>query len=145
MPGIITTRPSAIELGHDVVPILPGWILSGSPVTRVRDLIRSRDWMSRLVIWECTAGTFNWRYCQDEMLVVVDGEVFVTNEEGEERRLGPGDLAFFPAGSSSTWRVPERVRKVAVVRETMWRPLGFGLKVWKRLVRMTGFAGETPI
>ena len=41
---------------------------------------------------------------------IISGEVFVTNEKGEECRLGPGDVAFFPAGSRSTWRVPVAVR-----------------------------------
>ena len=68
--------------------------------------------------------------------MVVSGEVFITNEKGEEQRLGPGDLGFFPAGSSCVWRVPVCVRKIAVLRECWWRPLGFGLKVWKRLLRV---------
>jgi uncharacterized protein len=53
---------------------------------------------SVILVWECTAGRFHWHYVKDEVLVVVVGEAFVTNEKGEERRLGPGDLAFFPAG-----------------------------------------------
>jgi hypothetical protein len=70
--------------------------------------------------------------------MVVSGEVFITDEKGEEQRLGPGDLGFFPAGTSCVWRVPERVRKIAVLRECWWRPLGLGLKVWKRLLRVAG-------
>jgi hypothetical protein len=68
--------------------------------------------------------------------MVVAGEVFITDKNGEERRLGPGDLGFFPAGTSCIWRVPERVRKIAVTRETLWRPVGVGLKIWKRLLRI---------
>ena len=73
--------------------------------------------------------------------MIVSGEVFITNEKGEEQRLGPGDLGFFPAGSSCIWRVPDRVRKIAVLKETMWRPLGFGLKVWKRIRRIGAAPG----
>jgi hypothetical protein len=69
----------------------------------------------------------------------------VSNESGEERRFGPGDLAFFPAGFSCTWRVTEPIRKVAVLRETMWRPLGFVLKVSKKLLRMAGITGKSPL
>ena len=64
---------------------------------------------------------------------------------GEERRLGPCDFAFFPAGSTATWRVPELVRKVAVVRETLWMPLGFSLKAWKKLLRMAGLSDTAPL
>jgi hypothetical protein len=68
--------------------------------------------------------------------MVVAGEVFITHENGKERRLGPGDLGFFPAGTSCIWTVPVSVRKIAVLRETMGRPVGLGLKIWKRLLRI---------
>ena len=133
---IVIAKPTAFELSAEEMSISPNWVLSGTPISRIKSVVRSRDWMSHVVVWECTGGTFKWRYRQDEVVVIVSGEVFITTEEGQERRLGPGDLAFFPAGSSSTWRVPERVRKVAVIRETMWWPLGLGLKVLKKLVSL---------
>jgi uncharacterized cupin superfamily protein len=101
-------------------------------------VVRSHDLTSDVVVWECTAGRFECHYYQDETVMVVAGEVFITDEKGEERRLGPGDLGFFPAGTSCIWRVPESVRKIAVLRETMWRPVGLGLKIWKRLLRIVG-------
>ena len=133
---IVIAQPAAFELSAEEMSISPNWVLSGTPISRIKSVVRSRDWTSHVVVWECTGGTFKWRYRQDEVVVIVSGEVFITTEEGQERRLGPGDLAFFPAGSSSTWRVPERVRKVAVIRETMWWPLGLGLKVLKKLVNL---------
>jgi uncharacterized cupin superfamily protein len=133
---IVIAKPTAFELSVEEMPISPNSVLSGAPTSRIKSVVRSRDWTSQVVVWECTGGTFKWRYRQDEVVVIVSGEVFITTEEGQERRLGPGDLAFFPAGSSSTWRVPERVRKVAVIRETMWWPLGLGLKVLKKLVNL---------
>ena len=51
-------------------------------------------------------------YSVDETVHIISGEVFVTDDGGAERRLGPGDMAFFPAGSASTWRVPSEVRKI---------------------------------
>ena len=98
-------------------------------------LARSHDWTSHIVVWECTDGLFKWYYPQDEIMVVISGEAFLIEGEGKERRFGPGDLGYFPAGTSCTWRVPQGIRKVAVVRETMWRPLGFSLKVWNRLLQ----------
>ena len=142
---IITANPATFDLDPKIVPILPNWVLGGSPVTRSGRIVRSHDWTSNIVVWHCTAGSFTWRYVQDEVVIIVCGEVFITNEKGEERRLGPGDLAFFPAGTSSTWRVPNEVRKIAVLKESMWRPLGFGLKAWKKLLRMTGIGGEAPL
>jgi len=57
------------------------------------------------------------------------------DDDGEEHRFGAGDIAFFPAGTACTWRVTEYIRKVAVVRETIWPPLGFVLKVSKKILR----------
>jgi uncharacterized cupin superfamily protein len=139
--SIVVTSPVAFESGAKPQPVLSRWVLSGVPVTRTWQILRSHDWTSDIVVWECTAGRFECHYSQDETVMVVSGEVFVTNEIGEEQRLGPGDLGFFPSGTSCIWRVPERVRKIAVLRECWWRPLGFGLKVWKRLLRTAGITG----
>ena len=114
-------------------------------MTRTWSVVRSHDRTSDIVVWECTAGRFECRYSVDEVVMVVSGEAFITGENGEERRLGPGDLGFFPAGTSCVWRVPESVRKIAVLRETMWRPLGLGLKVCKRLLRIAGIAAARPV
>ena len=132
---IVVATPTACELGAESMPILPHQVLSGTPISRVKKVVRSRDWTSHVVVWECTGGKFEWRYRQDEVAVIVSGEAFITTDAGQERRLVPGDVVFFPAGSSSTWRVPDRVRKVAVIRETMWWPLGLGLKALKKLLR----------
>jgi uncharacterized cupin superfamily protein len=58
-------------------------------------------------------------YGVEETVHVISGEVFITNDDGAERRLGPGDMAFFPAGSRSLWRVPCAVRKLAVCRHSL--------------------------
>ena len=74
------------------------------------------------MVWECTAGRFDWHYSEDETVVVISGEVFISTEKGEERRLGQGDMGFFPAGSSCIWRVNDRVKKVAVLRKDLPPP-----------------------
>ncbi len=126
------------------LPIKPEWILGGSPEAWYKDVAISRDGMSELVVWECSAGLFEWHYKKDESLIVISGEAFVTTENYRELRLGPGDVAFFPAGTSSTWRVPGSLRKVAVVREPMWRPLGFAVKAWNRVVQMVAPTRKPP-
>jgi uncharacterized cupin superfamily protein len=142
---IVTAAPTALELGPEVIPLAPQSILSGTPVTRIKHVVRSHDLTEDILVWECTAGIFTWNYRKDETIVVVSGEVYITNEKGEERRLGPGDLAFFPAGSSCQWRVPVRVRKIAVEREALWKPLGFGWKAWKKLLRIAGVGRQSSL
>jgi uncharacterized cupin superfamily protein len=129
----------------DAEPIPADWILSGTPAARSKRLAKSHDFTSYIMVWDCSPGRFNWHYNKDEGLVVVSGEVFITNEKGEERRLGPGDWAFFPAGSSATWRVTSHLRKVAFLKETMPRPLGLALRVWKGGLRKLGIGGKSPL
>lgn len=141
--SVISANPSTVELQSEPIP--PEWILNGTPVARSHKLSTSHDWLSTIVVWDCTAGTFQWHYGQDEVILVISGEAFLLNSNGGERRFGPGDLGFFPAGSVATWRVDDRIRKVAVLRESLWRPLGFLLKVFKKLLRVIGIAGKSPL
>jgi uncharacterized protein len=120
-----------MTVGLDPAPIEPGWIVEGTPQAHSRELARSVDGTSVVVAWACTAGRFHWHYRLDEMVHVISGEVFVTAETGLERRLGPGDMAFFPAGSHSLWRVPVAVRKLAVCRHALPKPLGTAIRLKK--------------
>ncbi len=139
---IVFAAPADVELAPD--PIHPHWIIEGKPQARSRRLAQSADGTSSVMAWSCTAGRFIWHYAVDETLHIISGEVFVTDESGAIRRLGPGDMAFFPAGSRSTWQVPNEVRKLAVCRHSMPRPAGCALRAWNRAVDLlTGFsAGE---
>lgn len=136
--AVVMVVPEKIEIGREMQLMSPGSVLSGKPESRSRVLVRSHDLVSHILVWECTAGRFNWHYEQDESVVVVSGEAFMTNENGEESRFATGDVGFFPAGTSCTWYVPSAFRKIAVVREPMWRPLGFAVKAWNKLLRIIG-------
>jgi uncharacterized cupin superfamily protein len=129
--SIVIADPSTVALVP--APIEPGWIVEGQPEACAKELARSGDGTSVVVAWSCTAGRFRWHYSVDETVHIISGEVFVTKEDGVERRLGPGDMAFFPAGSSSIWRVPAAVRKLAVCRHALPQPLGFALRAWRKL------------
>jgi uncharacterized cupin superfamily protein len=142
--SIVIADPSTVAL--EPAPIEPNWIVEGNPEARAKELARSDDGTSVVVAWSCTAGRFHWHYSVDETVHVISGEVFVTNDDGVERRLGPGDMAFFPAGSSSVWRVPQSVRKLAVCRHALPQPLGFALRAWRKLIAiLTGQGGSLQL
>jgi uncharacterized protein len=141
--SIVIAAAKAADL--EVAPISPDWILSGTPEARNRLLAKSYDGTASIMVWECIAGRFNWHYGEDETVVVIAGEVFITTENGEERRLGEGDMAFFPAGSSCTWRVVDRIKKVAILRKDLPLPLGFGVRAWHKLLRIVGLRGRSPL
>lgn len=140
---LLVDNPAAIDLKAEPVP--HDWILSGTPEAAAKMLLRSRDWLQTIVVWECTPGRFNWHYNKDEVLFVLSGHATLTNESGEEREFGPGDTVFFPAGVSCTWLVRDRIRKVAILRETLFWPLGFFIKVSVKLLGMVGLAGKSPL
>jgi uncharacterized cupin superfamily protein len=131
--SIVIAAPASVDLMPD--PIRPEWVLEGQPQARSKLLARSKDGGSTIVAWSCTAGRFNWHYTIDETVHIISGEVFITNEKNEVCRLGPGDMAFFPAGSRSTWRVPHEVRKLAFCRNCMPLPISFFLRAWNKSKR----------
>lgn len=102
--------------GLEPCPINKDWIIEGTPEATAKYLMETRDGTAFTVVWDCTAGSFRWHYGKDETVYIVSGEVFITDEGGEQRRLAAGDMAFFPAGSSAVWRVPQRVRKIAILQ-----------------------------
>ena len=140
---VIAAAASSTDL--EPAPISPDWILTGTPEARSKMLAKSNDRTSSIWVWECTAGRFNWHYTEDETVVVISGEVFITTDKGEEKRLGQGDMGFFPAGSSCIWRVSDRIKKVAVVRKDLPPPLGFGVRVWHYLLRIAGLRGQPSL
>ena len=100
---VVFAAPARVEL--DSNPVCPDWIIEGTPQARAKCLARSADGTSSIMAWSCTPGCFEWYYAVDETVHIIHGEVFVTDEEGRIHRLGPGDMAFFPAGSRSIWPV----------------------------------------
>lgn len=129
---VIFAAPADVELSP--APIPPDWIIQGTPQARSKRLATSADGTASVMAWSCTAGRFNWLYAVDEAIHIISGEVFVTDEAGQTRRLGPGDMVFFPAGSHSIWHVPHEVRKFAVCRHSMPRLLGNALRAWHKLL-----------
>jgi uncharacterized cupin superfamily protein len=145
LQAIVMATPATMVLDGEPEPFPADWVLSGAPMARSKILSRSRDWTSSVVVWECTAGSFRWYYSQDETVFFLTGEAFLLQASGGERRFGPGDLAFFPSGTTCTWRVADSVRKVAVLRESMGSPLGLCLKAWKKLLRVVGLSPQSPL
>jgi uncharacterized cupin superfamily protein len=121
------------EVELTVAPIPRHWIVDGTPQAHSKRLATSADGTAAVIAWSCTPGRFNWHYTADEISHVISGEVFITDENGDTRRLGPGDMVYFSAGCKSLWHVTQEVKKVAICRQHMPRPLGFALRAWNKL------------
>ena len=69
----------------------------------------------------------------------------MTDEKGIEHRFGPGDVAFFPAGTDAAWRHPDHFKKVAFLKEAIGRPVGFGVKAWNKVMRILRLRRTSPL
>jgi uncharacterized cupin superfamily protein len=119
--------------GLDPAPIPSGWILEAVPEARGRILSCSSDAMAFTVMWDCTAGRFNWFYDIDETICVMEGTVTLRDTSGAVSTLIPGDTFFFPAGCSYEWTVPHYVRKIAFIHVPMSRKMRLVRRAFKLL------------
>ncbi len=126
-------------------PIRPEWLLEGSPVCRNLVLSSSADGMATTLLWDCTAGRFNWFYDVDETLYIIEGSVIVKNPAGVSRRITAGDNVFFPAGSHAEWTVETYVRKVAFCRTPLSPSAVFMKRVNRFLRRKLGFESSQSV
>ncbi|MCB1544296.1 MAG: DUF861 domain-containing protein [Methylobacteriaceae bacterium] len=124
---------STTDVALNDAPIPKDWIVSGEPRARMAELSRSRDGAAVSVVWDCTAGEFDWRFGVDEWVHILEGAVEVRDEQGQWSELAPGSVALFRAGVVSRWRVRTYVRKLAICRVAMPVPMGFALRAFVKL------------
>lgn len=129
---------AGLQLSPD--PIYEKWILSGNPVGRSKTLACSPDGASSTLLWDCTSGSFYWHYRQDESVLFLSGDAYLLEENGVEHRFAAGDFAFFPAGTVIKWRVDHYVRKIAFLREPMWRFVVPAFTFWNKVIRKLGLS-----
>ncbi len=128
----VFTPAEAVPLAAD--PIKPGTVLQGSPQARSGCHSANVDGWAATYIWDCTAGRFSWHYEWEETVMILEGEVKVTDSAGRTHALVPGSIGYFPAGSDWVWEVPAYVRKLAFFRrEVPWPARAVG-----RVLRLLG-------
>lgn len=135
------------QLALNPSPIHPEWVIEGNPIARNKVLSSSADGTASTLIWDCTAGRFNWFYDVDETIYVIEGGVVIRDAGGAARRLSAGDTIFFPAGARAEWHVEDYIRKIAFCRVPLPRPIVFarrGYRFLKRLVGTRGGANAAP-
>ncbi|AMY18364.1 cupin domain-containing protein [Rhodococcus sp. PBTS 1] len=142
-PVFEAVRLDDVEL--TAAPIDPSWIVAGNPVARSGQWSCSPDTTTSTWVWDGTAGTFDWYFEQDETIHVIEGEVIVTSAGQPPRTLRAGDAALFHADTWARWHVPHYVRKHAILRPHIPRPIWFAMRVARKLrgggARSGGFTG----
>ncbi len=114
-------RPDSMALTSH--PIDPAWIRAGNPQARSANHSENFDGWAGAGVWDCTAGTFDWHFGWEETLMILEGEVHVTDDHGAIQVLREGDVAYFAAGSHFVWHVPVYVRKLVFYRREVPRAL----------------------
>jgi hypothetical protein len=123
-------------------PIEPSWIIEGNPVAQCCVLSKSADGLASTMVWECSEGKFNWYYDFDETILILEGAIVLESDILGPTRYGPGDVVFFRDGAHARWHVEGRVRKLAFCRTAQPFALGFALRVFKKVKRMTTPSGK---
>jgi uncharacterized cupin superfamily protein len=117
-------------------PIAPAWILEGTPKARLALLSGSTDGSAFTIMWDCTAGRFNWFYAIDETVYILEGAVTLTLPSGATRRLVAGSSYYFARGAQAQWQVDSYVRKLAFCQEPMSDKLMLALRIFRALKRV---------
>jgi uncharacterized cupin superfamily protein len=93
-----------------VFEVDPSWVLEGNPNFRATEFFKSSDGKTSSGIFECDAGKFEWHYQLDEAVYVLEGSVNI-DYQGKQFTLKAGESAFFRAGTTAVWQVPQHIKK----------------------------------
>jgi uncharacterized cupin superfamily protein len=85
-------------------------VVSGTPEASFSLLWANEDKTLFNGYWYCTPGVFHLHH-PDETVVILEGRVTVTPDDGDPVDLGPGDMAFFAGGTRVLWEVHQAIRK----------------------------------
>lgn len=110
-------------------PIEPSWIIAGHPRARIALHSRSGDEAATTAVWDCTVGEFRWFFDWDETVIILEGEVHVTAQDGTQRTLRAGDIGYFAGGTWATWRIDSYVRKIAFCRKRFPAPVALAYRL----------------
>jgi uncharacterized cupin superfamily protein len=107
---------STTEVPLTPAPIERSWIRSGNPQARNTVLSCSVDGTAMTIIWDCTAGEFEWHYDVDETVYFLEGEVTICDRHSAPKTFKAGDVLYLPRGAICDWHVKRYVRKLAIWR-----------------------------
>ena len=138
--GAPAASVQAVERPLGVFQVDPSWILSGKPVFRGAETMRSPDGRVVSGLWACEGPTsFVWHFSHDETVHLLEGRVEV-EYQGRRFVITPGDTASFHAGTQAVWHVPEHAKKAYTLHQPGWL-----VRAWRKLDRLwAGQVGARP-
>ncbi|SPH24495.1 hypothetical protein DEA8626_03547 [Defluviimonas aquaemixtae] len=112
MSTFLHLSPDAAEAERDRPS--PDKVISGDPRFTTWNL-EERDGLY-CGIWEATPGKWRIAYEEWEYCRILSGRSVITDAEGVEHALRPGDSFILRPGFTGTWEVIETTRKDYVIR-----------------------------
>ena len=69
-------------------------------------------------IWHSSVGAKSVNYTEEEVCVILEGRVRLTDLAGNAKEFGAGSTFVLPAGFKGTWETLEPVKKIYVIWQT---------------------------
>jgi uncharacterized cupin superfamily protein len=116
-PGIIRIDEhsgQAEPLALDAARLAPG---SALPAQSVRNLYSDVTGCFHAGIWSSTPGAWRVAYTENELCVLTQGRVRISDDHGRSWTFGEGESFVVPAGFSGLWEVLEPARKFYAIYE----------------------------
>jgi uncharacterized protein len=66
-------------------------------------------------IWQSSVGAKSVSYTEEEVCVILEGRVRLTDLQGNAKEFGVGSTFVLPAGFKGTWETLEAVKKIYVI------------------------------
>ncbi len=66
-------------------------------------------------IWQSSVGAKSVSYTEEEVCVILEGRVRLTDLAGNAKEFGAGSTFVLPAGFKGTWETLEAVKKIYVI------------------------------
>ncbi len=98
----------------DAARLAPG---SPSPVQAVRNLFTDATGRFHSGVWSSTRGAWRVVYTENELCVLTQGRIRITDDRGRSWTFGAGECFVVPAGFEGLWEVLEDARKFYAIYE----------------------------
>ena len=69
-------------------------------------------------IWSSSVGAKNVSYTEEEVCIILEGRVRLTDLSGNAKEFDPASTFVLPTGFKGTWETLEPVKKIYVI----WQP-----------------------
>ena len=105
--------------GEEKLELDPARLAHGSPtpVQFVRNVFTDGTGHFFGGIWRSSQGAWHVAYTENELCVLTEGRVRISDDAGRSWTFGPGDCFVMPAGFHGLWEVLEPARKFYAIYE----------------------------